>query len=55
MRLATLLCLLVPTVAGADNVAIGGATDEPFSSDALVRRVAAGFELNRIARPEIHA
>nr|HEX4314340.1 hypothetical protein [Kofleriaceae bacterium] len=47
MRLAGLLCLLVPAVAGADAVVIGSATstDDPFPSDTEVRRVSAGLEL----------
>ncbi len=45
MRLAIVLCLLVPAVAAADNVVIGGSTDEPFATETQVRRVAAGFEL----------
>ena len=45
MRLAIVLCLLIPAVAAADNVVIGGSTDEPFTPETQVRRVAAGFEL----------
>jgi hypothetical protein len=44
-RLAIVVSLMVPALAAADNVVIGGGTDEPFSSEAEVRRVAAGFEL----------
>ncbi|HEY1548463.1 MAG TPA: hypothetical protein VGG28_11610 [Kofleriaceae bacterium] len=44
MRLA-LLCLLVPTIAGADNVMIGGATDDAFPEDSAPRRLSAGVQV----------